>query len=75
MSLARVVEADYLRIPAEEDEVELPSSPQEMAKLVERLETQMREAAQKFEFEKAATLRDRVKSLRTGELIGPVQAG
>ncbi len=75
MSLASIVEADYLPIPAEEDEVELPSSPEEMAKLVERLENQMREAAQKFEFEKAATLRDRIKSLRTGELSGPVKAG
>ncbi len=75
MSLARVVEADYLSIPIEEDEIEPPSSPEEMAKLVERLENQMREAAQKFEFEKAATLRDRVKSLRTGELFGPMQAG
>ena len=71
MSLARIVAADYLPIPAEEDEVELPSSPEEMAKLVERLENQMRQAAQKFEFEKAATLRDRIKSLRTGELSGP----
>ena len=75
MSLARIVEADYLPIPAEEDDIELPSSPEEMAKLVERLENQMREAAQKFEFEKAATLRDRIKSLRTGELGGPVRAG
>ena len=75
MSLARIVDADYLSIPAEEDEVELPSSPEEMAKLVERLENQMREAAQKFEFEKAATLRDRIKSLRTGELSGPVRTG
>ena len=75
MSLARVVEADYLSIPIEEDEIEPPSSPEEMAKLVERLENQMREAAQKFEFEKAATLRDRVKSLRTGELFGPAPPG
>ncbi len=75
MSLARIVEADYLPIPAEEDDVELPSSPEEMAKLVERLENKMREAAQKFEFEKAATLRDRIKSLRTGELSGPVRTG
>ena len=75
MSLARIVEADYLPIPADEDDVELPSSPEEMAKLVERLENKMREAAQKFEFEKAATLRDRIKSLRTGELSGLVPAG
>ena len=75
MSLVRIVEADYLPIPADEDDAELPSSPEEMAKLVERLENQMREAAQKFEFEKAATLRDRIKSLRTGELSGLVPTG
>ena len=75
MSLVRIVEADYLPIPADEDDAELPSSPEEMAKLVERLENQMREAAQKFEFEKAASLRDRIKSLRTGELSGLVPTG
>ena len=62
-------------VVAEEDDVELPSSPEEMAKLVERLENKMREAARKFEFEKAATLRDRIKSLRTGELSGLVPTG
>jgi excinuclease UvrABC helicase subunit UvrB len=34
------------------------------ARFIAELEERMREAARKFEFEKAAQLRDRVKSLR-----------
>ena len=66
MSLAQIVDADYLPIPAEIDDVELPESPEEMAKLIEGLEASMKDAAQKFEFEKAAKLRDRIKELKTG---------
>ncbi len=66
MSLARIVDADYLPIPAEIDDIELPDSPEEMAKLIEGLEASMKDAAQKFEFEKAAKLRDRIKELKTG---------
>jgi protein-arginine kinase activator protein McsA len=32
----------------------------------------MREAAKRFEFEKAAQLRDRVKALKTNELTSPL---
>jgi hypothetical protein len=40
------------------------------------METQMREAAKKFEFEKAARLRDTIKDLRAKELIsGPQMTG
>ena len=66
MSLAQIVDADYLPIPAELDDVELPESPEEMAKLIEGLKASMKDAAQKFEFEKAAKLRDRIKELKTG---------
>ena len=34
------------------------------------LEERMREAARKFEFEKAAQLRDRIKELRTRDVTG-----
>jgi excinuclease UvrABC helicase subunit UvrB len=34
------------------------------------METQMREAAKKFEFEKAAQLRDRIRSLKQQDLAG-----
>jgi excinuclease ABC subunit B len=72
MSLARIVEADYVAVPSIEEAEELPVSAEDRLKLIEKLETQMREAAKKFEFEKAAHLRDRVKALKTGELIGPL---
>jgi excinuclease ABC subunit B len=75
MSLARIVEADYVAVPSIEEAEELPVSAEDRVKLIGRLEEQMREAAKKFEFEKAAHLRDRVKSLKTGELIGPLAAG
>jgi excinuclease ABC subunit B len=73
MSLVRIVEADYVNIPAE-DEGPLPSTPEEMEKMVEQLERQMRQAAQAFEFEKAARLRDRVKALKTRDLTGATEA-
>jgi excinuclease ABC subunit B len=34
-----------------------------------RMESDMREAAKKFEFEKAAKLRDSIKELRTKEFL------
>jgi excinuclease ABC subunit B len=75
MSLARIVEADYLAVPKEDDEASaLPASPQELLAMVERLEKQMREAAKAFEFEKAAGLRDRIKALKTRDLAGLAEA-
>ncbi len=75
MSLARIVEADYLAVPKEEEEAaNLPTSPEELMAMVERLEQQMREAAKAFEFEKAAELRDRIKALKTRDLAGLAEA-
>jgi len=71
MSLAKIVEADYLDVPdaSVEDEA-IPTSGAEMLALVEKLETNMREAAKAFEFEKAAEIRDRIKALKTRDLTG-----
>jgi excinuclease ABC subunit B len=44
------------------------SSPRELARLIQRLEREMREAARELEFERAAGLRDRIQALR-GRLI------
>ncbi|MCB1019615.1 MAG: excinuclease ABC subunit UvrB [Acidobacteria bacterium] len=75
MSLARIVEADYLAVPKDEDEATaLPANPQELLAMVEKLEKQMREAAKAFEFEKAADLRDRIKALKTRDLAGLAEA-
>jgi excinuclease UvrABC helicase subunit UvrB len=38
--------------------------------MLQQLETQMREAAKKFEFERAAQLRDRIRSLKQRDLSG-----
>jgi excinuclease ABC subunit B len=71
MALASIVEADFVTVPLEEDESEV-TSPDQLGELIGKLETQMREAAKQFEFEKAAQLRDRVKALREKETgVGP----
>jgi excinuclease ABC subunit B len=72
MSLARIVEADYVAVPNIDEPEEAPVSAEERVKLIEKLEKQMREAAKRFEFEKAAQLRDRVKALKTNELTSPL---
>ena len=74
MSLARIVDADYVDVPIEDGATELPANPEEMARLIEQLETQMREAAKIFEFGKAAKLRDRIKALKTRDLTGAAKA-
>jgi excinuclease ABC subunit B len=74
MELARIVEADYVSIPV--DDVALDTATanvkneQQLAELLKQLEGQMRDAAKKFEFEKAAQLRDRIRSLKQRDLSG-----
>jgi excinuclease UvrABC helicase subunit UvrB len=48
----------------------LVKSEEQLAELLKQLESQMREAAKKFEFEKAAQFRDRIKSLKQQDLAG-----
>jgi excinuclease ABC subunit B len=70
MSLVAVAEGDYVTVPVEADEdVEAMTADQRKSFLSE-LEERMREAARKFEFEKAAQLRDRIKELRTRDVTG-----
>ncbi|MBZ5582512.1 MAG: excinuclease ABC subunit UvrB [Acidobacteriia bacterium] len=64
MSLVAVAEADYVTVPLEEDEDVDALTPEQRSRFIAELEEKMREAAQKFEFEKAAQLRDRVKALK-----------
>ena len=52
-----------MTVPREADKLE-PSLPShEIPALIERLRSEMREAARELEFERAAELRDRVKAL------------
>ena len=64
MSLVAVAEGDYVTVPLEEDPEVDDLTPEQRQRFIGELEERMREAARKFEFEKAAQLRDRVKALR-----------
>jgi excinuclease ABC subunit B len=67
MSLVAVAEGDYVTVPLEADEDVEGLTPEQRQRFIGELEERMREAARKFEFEKAAQLRDRVKALKMGE--------
>ena len=69
MELAGIVAADYVDLADETTEVEGFTSQQQLDEFIGKLESDMREAAKKFEFEKAAQLRDRVRELKTKEFI------
>jgi excinuclease ABC subunit B len=74
MDLARIVEADYVTVPVDDASLDAAAanikSEAQLAEMLQQLETQMREAAKKFEFEKAAQLRDRIRSLKQKDLAG-----
>ena len=74
MELARIVEADYVTVPLDDAKLDAAASnvrsEAQLAELLHQMETQMREAAKKFEFEKAAQLRDRIRSLKQQDLAG-----
>jgi excinuclease ABC subunit B len=66
--MSSVYEADYGVIPAvEEDPAEKWATLEEIDREVLKLEKQMREAARGLEFEKAAEIRDRIRTLRSRE--------
>ena len=65
MSLVAIAEGDYVTVPLESDEEVESLTPQQREVFLGELEERMREAARKFEFEKAAQLRDRLKALKT----------
>ena len=64
MTLVAISEADYVKVPEIETEDALSDDPEKIAELIAKLETEMREAAKKFEFERAAELRDKARELR-----------
>src|ERR1700688_1675114 len=68
MQLARIIEADYLTVPADEPVIGEITNEAQMVQAIAQLETQMREAAKNFEFERAASIRDRVRALKQRDL-------
>jgi excinuclease ABC subunit B len=70
MTLAAIVAADYADLTGGEAEG-MPEfkTQDEVDTYIGKLESDMREAAKRFEFEKAAKLRDTIKELRTKEFL------
>jgi excinuclease ABC subunit B len=69
MSLAGISEADYVDLTDTSDGLPDFKSQEELDDYIAKLESDMREAAKKFEFEKAAKLRDTVRDLRAKEFL------
>ncbi len=70
MTLVRIIEADYTDLTGGEVEgIPEFKTQEELDVYIGKLESDMREAAKRFEFEKAARLRDMVRELRTKEFL------
>jgi excinuclease ABC subunit B len=69
-SLATITKADYADLTDDINTDALDFATQaDLDTYITNLESDMREAAKKFEFEKAAKLRDTVRDLRTKEFL------
>jgi excinuclease ABC subunit B len=70
MGLAQILKAEYGDV-MEEEAAGMPefTSQSDVDQHIGKLETEMREAARKFEFEKAARLRDTIRDLRGKEFL------
>jgi excinuclease ABC subunit B len=70
MGLAQILKAEYGEV-AEEEAESIPefASQEQLDAYISKLESDMRESAKKFEFEKAARLRDAIKDLREKEFL------
>jgi excinuclease ABC subunit B len=70
--LVSVYEADYVKIPEVADKADERvgyASLEEAEKKIRSLEAEMKEAAHRLEFERAAELRDLIKALRKAEIL------
>ena len=64
----QMAEADYINVAVAAEEEERYQSEGEIEKVIERLETDMKLAAKELKFERAARLRDKIRTLRKKEL-------
>ena len=69
MTLVAVAAADYADLTNEAEGLPEFRSQEELDTYIGKLESDMREAAKRFEFEHAATLRDTIRDLRTKEFL------
>jgi len=70
MMLVKIAEGDYVTVDTEPEAPEEDLTPQQREKYIGELEERMRDAARRFEFEKAAQLRDKIKQLRMKDVAG-----
>jgi excinuclease ABC subunit B len=70
MGLAQILKAEYGDVEVEAADV-LPEfkTKSDLHAFIAKMETEMREAAKKFEFERAARLRDSLKELKEKEFL------
>jgi excinuclease ABC subunit B len=64
MALVAIAEADYVTVPVEPESPEEELTPDQREQMLKELEEKMKEAARRFEFEKAAQIRDRLKAIK-----------
>ena len=69
MTLVAVANADYVDLTNEAEGLPEFRSQEELDSYIAKLESDMREAAKRFEFEQAARLRDTIRDLRTKEFM------
>ena len=65
--LIKIYEADYVEIPVAADKA-AKYGPAELSRLLRKLQKEMKQAAERLEFETAAELRDRIRELQKQEL-------
>jgi excinuclease ABC subunit B len=76
MQLVRIIEADYMTVPVEDAAIGDIQNEAQLISAITQMETQMRAAAKNFEFEKAASLRDKIRALKQrdlGEIFAPAE--
>jgi excinuclease ABC subunit B len=66
--LVRIYDADYLDLPMAAEKAGKYRAT-ELPRIVRKLQKEMRQAAERLEFEKAAELRDRIRDLEKQELV------
>jgi excinuclease ABC subunit B len=66
--LSSIYETDYFTVPTAADVKEAYVPARDIPVVIQRLKTEMKEAAQRLEFERAAELRDKIQRLEVTEL-------
>jgi excinuclease ABC subunit B len=77
MQLVRIIEADYMTVPVEDAALGDIQNEAQLIGAISQMEAQMRAAAKNFEFERAASLRDKIRALKQrnlGEIFAPADS-